>query len=127
MRRIQLTQGMVALVDDVDYAAFSVWRWFASKGRNTYYATTHGNERGRGRGTFSMHRIIMDAPRGVPVDHINGNGLDNRRRNLRLASDAVNQRNQCFRKQTKLGLPMGVTRLRSGNYGAGIKVNYRAI
>ena len=41
-----------------------------------------------------MHRVIMDAPKGMHVDHINGNGLDNRRENLRLCTNSQNHMNR---------------------------------
>ena len=85
MKKIPLTQGKFALVDDEDYnAVVSKGRWSAQKvsgGRN-YYAQRQGG--------LMMHRLIMDAPKDMVVDHINGDGLDNRRENLRLATRQQN-------------------------------------
>ncbi len=91
---VPLTQGKVALVDSdcVDLVAGVKWR--AVKYANSYYA--HRTVRKNGdRWSQYMHRLIMgvDDPK-IIVDHINGNGLDNRRENLRTCSKAENQWNQ---------------------------------
>ena len=86
MAEIELTQGKVALVDDADYGWLSEWKWRVKKSDNTCYAQT-------GNGVL-MHRVILQAPRGMCGDHINGNGLDNRRSNLRLCTNKQNVRNQ---------------------------------
>lgn len=90
-RALNLTKGYVALVDDADYAALSCWKWGylpRSNGRGGYAArweTRDGQRR-----TIYMHRQIMDAPAGVLVDHEDGDGLNNQRYNLRLASESTN-------------------------------------
>lgn len=91
MRRILLTRSMSALVDDDDFEALSVFRWFAVKSRanGTYYA-----KRMDGKRWLAMHREIMSAPAGYYVDHINGDGLDNRRANLRVCTNRQNCQNQ---------------------------------
>lgn len=89
-REIPLTQGKVALVDAADYETLAQWKWRAERGGHTFYA-------GCGGGTYprmSMHRIIMGDPKGMLVDHINHNGLDNRRSNLRICTRAENGRNR---------------------------------
>lgn len=90
---IPLTQGKVALVDDVDYAHLIAFNWYAKKDRaNNYAAYVHRPGSGiRGR-KLLMHRLVMGAKPGEQVDHKNGNTLDNRRGNLRLCSNAENQR-----------------------------------
>ena len=60
-----------------------------------------------------LHRFLMRAPDGVQVDHKNGNGLDCRRKNMRLASRAQNAMNRGVRSDSKTGLK-GVTFLRKG-------------
>ena len=86
---IPLTQGKFAIVDAEDYDRLNRYQWYACKCKSTYYAA-----RGVGRQTIRMHREIMRASKGVLVDHINHNGLDNRKSNLRLCTNAQNSYNQ---------------------------------
>ena len=93
MKEIQLTRGMVALVDDEDHERVAQFKWQALQGSGSdcWYAV-HSRRPEKG-GNIPMHRLIMNAPVGAMVDHINGNGLDNQRANLRLASNRQNQHN----------------------------------
>jgi hypothetical protein len=86
-RSIPLTQGKVAWVDQADYEMLSHWRWFPTNGGA--YATRNV----RRGGTSCMHRTIMLPDPGLHVDHINGDGLDNRRCNLRVCSCEENMHN----------------------------------
>lgn len=91
MKEIQLTQGKVALVDDDVYEWASQFKWHALRGGKAFYAVRdiyHPKRR-----TILLHREILQAPRGMEVDHVDGNSLDNRRNNLRLATHAENLRN----------------------------------
>lgn len=86
-KEIVLTQGRVAVVDDEDYEMLVRGsRWCVSDG----YAFNAA----RGR----MHRVILNAPAGVMVDHINGDKLDNRKENLRLCTNSTNQANRKTRR-----------------------------
>lgn len=80
MKKVKLTKGKFALVDDKDYESITRTSW-------SYH---HGGYAVRGKPQVSMHRLIMDAPKGVSIDHINGNRLDNRRSNLRFATQRQN-------------------------------------
>lgn len=85
------------LVDDEDYDRLMVRRWQATRGKKdrTWYATAHVRFSGATKPVHTgMHRVIMNAPKGKVVDHINGNGLDNRKKNLRLCTNAENNRNR---------------------------------
>jgi hypothetical protein len=92
MKEIQLTQGQFALVDDIDYKHFNQWKWHAQKKGSTYYAVRTEGSVFKKR--FIMHREIVNAPKGMDVDHHNGNGLDNRRANLRICTRAQNLSNR---------------------------------
>jgi hypothetical protein len=91
VRLIPLTKGQFAMVDVADFEWLSQYRWFAMK-RNGggYYAITR-----RGPRSISMHRLIMGEPKGLVVDHIDGNGLNNCRCNLRICTS---QQNNCNRQ-----------------------------
>lgn len=91
---IQLTKGMSATIDDEDYGLVSKYRWRAHKpnGTKKWYAY-NANWDARGI-ELSMHRLIIGTMDGQCVDHKNGDGLDNRRSNLRIASDSQNQVNR---------------------------------
>ena len=90
---VPLTQGKVALIDAEDGEKVLKYKWHACQRDNTWYAAT-SKERRRGNAMIYLHRLIMDAPSGEHVDHINGDGLDCRRDNLRLCTNAENRRNQ---------------------------------
>jgi hypothetical protein len=85
VRYIALTKGRYAIVDAADYEVLNRYRWCVSgKGSRAYAVRCH-------KGThISMHRFLMKPPKGMVVDHINGNGLDNRRSNLRICTQQQN-------------------------------------
>jgi len=86
---IPLTQGKFAIVDPENYNELSQYKWTAAKSPNTFYAVRSAQGR-----QIRMHRLITTAPKGLVVDHINHNGLDNRKQNLRLCTRSENARNQ---------------------------------
>lgn len=89
MKEIELTQGRVALIDDEDYDIVSLYNWHTRRTtRSDYAATTRCGK------TLHMHRMVMLAPAGLEVDHINGDGLDNRKSNLRVCTVKENRRNR---------------------------------
>lgn len=104
MKEIKLTKGYVALVDDEDFEELSKRKWQANVAARTVYAITNNWDKKLKR-TFgiSMHRMIMGNPVGMQVDHINHNGLDNRKANLRVCSTSQNKMNTHKTKQNKYG------------------------
>lgn len=104
-KEIELTQGYKAIVDDEDYELVSAYKWRVHKSCRrkevTYYAAAHGPRDNYKREEFKMHRLIMNAPKGSVVDHINRNGLDNRRCNLRICTAKENSRNQIGKRPYK--------------------------
>ena len=85
---IKLNEGIVAIISIEDMEIVAKYNWNAQVRRHTCYAYT-----AIGRGVVGMHRYIMGARRGQIVDHVNGNGLDNRRSNLRFATASQNRMN----------------------------------
>lgn len=96
VKRIPLTRGVFALADDADYEWLNQWKWRLT-GRYVVREQRISEVAGLTRETrkkVQMHRAIMEACAGQQVDHINGNPLDNRRENLRVASRSQNQHNK---------------------------------
>jgi hypothetical protein len=100
--------GHPSLVDACDYNLLSCFRWRALRVRHTWYAVSVTD----GKREMYMHDLILEAGGGQQVDHINGNGLDNRRCNLRPTTHALNQANK--RRVWSASKYKGVTR-RGGN------------
>lgn len=100
MREIPLDKGMVALVDDADYELVNQYKWYALKCDRCWYAF-HTLPRVDGKKkTIRMHRLIMGFPTNV-VDHIDHDGLNNQRSNLRHATNAQNIKNSRKRSDSK--------------------------
>lgn len=92
MKEIKLTRGRVALVDDEDYDYLNQWKWHLLKDKNNYYAVriTCINKVKSG---IRMHRVIMRTPPELVVDHIDHNGLNNQKGNLRNCTISQNNKN----------------------------------
>ncbi len=102
-KRVKLTRGLYALVDDADYKRVAAYRWFALSGGNRWYAARWG-ARGRGkRKTILMQRVILNVPDGMLVYFLNGDGLDNRQANLRLGTHVEALRSQGLRRNNTSG------------------------
>lgn len=125
-KRIELTQGYCALIDDDDYAELSKYKWTA------WFDITGNGYAVRSvwktRTTVYMHRQILgilDAGRRVRGDHINHNTLDNQRHNLRIVTHKQNLENRTGAQVNNLSTGVrGVSLVRSrGTYRAYVKHN----
>lgn len=86
--------GKYILVDNEDFALINQYKWYFNKGYAERIIYVKGSGRDRPKKYMqSVHRLIMDAPKGKSVDHINHDGLDNRRENLRVCSHMQNMNN----------------------------------
>lgn len=118
MKVIHLTKGRFSLVDDEDYERVNQFKWHANeKYPGCFYAYRkawipseirtskikgliyHGYYK-----TIPMHRFIMNEPQNMEIDHIDGNGLNNQKNNLRLATHQQNMMNNRVRKTNKVGV-----------------------
>lgn len=128
MREILLSQGKVALVDDCDFEELNQFKWYANKcyrGHTWYVLRSYKTAEGK-KCVASMHRHILGLTKGDKKigDHINHNGLDNRRENLRICTHAQNIHNQQKQTRAKSSRFKGVQlRPKSNPWFARIKVD----
>ena len=125
-KQMSLTQGKFALVDDDVFEWASKFKWYAHRMGRCFYA-------GRKIGKYPhqksslLHREIMNAPDGVTVDHISGDGLDNRRENMRLASRIENNRNRRLNANSTSGFKGAYWHKASGKWTAQISIRGKRI
>lgn len=97
MKKISLTQAQFALVDDDDFLIMSTFKWYAIKRGSPaairWYAVRHTKRSGGFQKTISMHRLIMHAGLNQQIDHIDRNGLNNQKSNLRFCTPSQNLAN----------------------------------
>jgi len=92
MKKIYLTKGQVAFLDDEDAIYLGGFNWYAKEQKNTYYAARDVNNK-----TVRMHQEVIKligliVPKGMQIDHIDRDGLNNQRYNLRIITHSAN----CF-------------------------------
>jgi hypothetical protein len=121
---LPLSQGLCALVDDVDYAELSRFKWSAAKRGDAFYAVRGIGGRANRRLVY-LHRVILNAQHGQDVDHVNGDGLDNRRGNIRIATTAENMHRRDASKQNASGYRGVGFEQRRGKWSAQIKLDRR--
>ena len=100
-RQIPLTRGNFAIVSDEDFANLMKYQWHSALIRGTLYAVRDTPRPLRKR--VYMHRQVTNAPDGYDVDHIDMNGLNNQRSNLRVVPHFVNLHNTKTRVNNKSG------------------------
>lgn len=111
---VPLSSGFSALVDEQDLPLVSQFKWWVKRNGKKVYARTEVK-----RQVVSLHRLVVNAPAGMQVDHVNCDTLDCRRQNLRLATQAENQRN---RRKIRAGASAykGVAKGKAGKWVARI-------
>ena len=115
MKKIKLTQGRYAIVDDEDYKYLNKYKWCF--GSNDYAMRVVDKE------TILMHRVINKTPESMITDHINHDKLDNRKNNLRTCTKAQNRINAKMNKNNNSGYK-GVTWNKLGRkWRAYIRIN----
>lgn len=95
MKKIPLSQGKFALVDDEDFEWLNQWKWQAHKSYNNWYATRKVRGIDNVRKELKMHRQILGiTDLKILGEHADGDGLNNQRHNLRPATNSENQKNK---------------------------------
>jgi len=124
MKLIPLSKGLFTEVDDIDFEWLNQWKWYAMKSGNTFYAARTSKEREK----ILMHRLILDITKGkVTPDHIDRNGLNNKRNNLRIATRSQNNINK-IKKEKCSSIFKGVCITNDGKkWQAHIQKDYKQI
>ncbi len=115
MKKVELTQGQFALVDDEDFDLVNRHKWNVTTQKHTSYASRAVKKNGKWT-TEYMHRLIMGSPKGLDIDHISRDGLDNRRSNMRSCTRGQNLRRR---------IPFGKSKYK-GIYWCDTKKRWRA-
>ena len=120
-KKIKLTKGRYAIVDDEDFEFLNQWKWW-SDGQG-YAVRDIGGRKNKQR--ILMHRVVNKTPDGLVADHINRNKLDNRKKNLRNVTQRVNSLNCKLSKNNTSGYN-GICWYKN-RWCATIKYNYKTV
>lgn len=120
---VPLTQGHEAIIDAAYVPLVEGYNWCVLRGPYTAYAKRNGPA---ARSVF-LHHVICPAAEGTVTDHIDGNGLNNRRENLRLATKAENGRNSRIRRRNKSGFKGVHLHKQSGKWRARISTGSKLV
>jgi len=123
MKKIFLTQGKFTLVDDEDYDYLNQWKWHVRPG--FYAVRTLYDSNTKKCKELAMHRVIMNTPEGMETDHIDGEGLNNQKYNLRNCTRLQNICNQKIHTCKKSSSYRGV--LWNGKRKWRVQIQYKGI
>jgi hypothetical protein len=128
MKTILLSKGLEGLVDEDDYETVNQYKWFAYRRGRLWYVARNKPRPRTGNGHIYLHHFILGRPpSGKMIDHVDGNGLNNQRDNLRFATSGQNQQNRHFLSTNTSGY-RGVTwNKKSNKWQAGIKFQEKSI
>ena len=98
MKEIELTQGKVAQVDDEDFEYLSQFKWCTHRCHKSYYAVRNSKKEEGAKRTIQMHNVIMRIYDLREIDHIDNNGLNNQKYNLRETTSSQNNANRIKHK-----------------------------
>lgn len=131
MKKIKLTQGKVALVDDEDFERVNQYKWYAdhNKKRNVYVAKRSYKSNGVPK-TMLLHQFIMGTiERGhdFSIDHINHDTLNNQKSNLRICNSSQNLMNQKMRKNNSSGYKGVSFQKKANKFKASIELNSKSV
>ena len=127
MKLIPLANGGFTIVDAADYDDLMQYRWLLSRNGKRFYVRRFekvNTPEGPKQKCIYMHRQIMNPPDGMDVDHRFGDGLDNRRENLRICTRTQNSQN-AKKKTSSTQKHKGVYKTHNGKFGARIYLNER--
>jgi hypothetical protein len=127
MKEIQLTQGKVALVDDDLFEYLNQWKWCANNKNGKFYVVRNITVSKNKQNSIFMHRFIMKPDKGMVIDHLDGNPLNNQKNNLRICTHAENMRNSKISINNKSGYKGVSYQEDRNNYRASIKFNNKKI
>jgi len=131
MKTIPLTRNHFAIVNDADYPSLSIHKWSLTVGPTGKKYAHRRRKKSDGPGSkslISMHRVIMGVQNqstNIVVDHMNGDGLDNRRENMRLCKPGENSKN-IQSVWGKSGV-RGISQTKSGKWRARIRCDLKLI
>ncbi len=124
MKQIKLTRDKYALVDDENFKYLNQFKWHCVPGRYTWYAA-------RGVGPFKkqkkiyMQYAVINIPIGMIVDHVNKNGLDNQKENLRICTRSQNSHNYKIPRNNTSGFKGVFFDKQWNKWRAAIRINYK--
>lgn len=116
---VPLTKGYEAVIDAADAATVGQHNWCAEVRGNAVYAVRSSS----GESIIRMHRWLMGTPTGLVSDHIDTDGLNNRRANLRVATHSQNLKNQRTNSHNASGLKGAFYRPRAKRWQSHIRVD----
>jgi hypothetical protein len=126
-KEIQLTQGKVAIVDDADFEFLNQFKWHALKLAGKFYVGRKLTVSKCKQNQILMHRFIMKPDKGMVIDHLDGNPLNNQKNNLRICTHSENMRNCKISINNTSGFK-GVSFVKKNNtYKSAIKLNKKTI
>lgn len=123
---IPITKGQVLIIDHDDYELVKQYKWYATTNCSVYYARTKKHINGK-IARILLHRLITNCPRDMQIDHIDGNGLNNCRDNLRVCTHSQNQHNKKKMKRNTSGYKGVFFNKRDSNWKSMIMVNKKSV